>query len=138
VITTASAGNHAYVRALGADEVIDYRTEDFTRKVAGVDAVFDTVGGEVAAKSFAVVRSGGRAAFIASGNSAPPSSRPDVRSLRPAVGRDRVHLERLVALVQEGAIRLPEITTYPLADARAAHAVSDARHLRGKLVLQVR
>jgi NADPH:quinone reductase-like Zn-dependent oxidoreductase len=54
------------------------------------------------------------------------------------VGRDRVHLERLVALVQEGAIRLPEITTYPLADARAAHAVSDARHLRGKLVLQVR
>jgi NADPH:quinone reductase-like Zn-dependent oxidoreductase len=135
VITTASAANHAYVRGLGADEVIDYRTEDFTRKVSGVDAVFDTVGGDVATKSFAVLRPGGRAAFIASGNSAPPSPRPDVRSLRPMVGRDRAHLERLVALVQAGALRLPEITTYPLAEARAAHAVSDARHLRGKLVL---
>lgn len=138
VITTASAANHAYVRGLGADEVIDYRSEDFTRKVSGIDAVFDTVGGEVATKSFAVLRPGGRAAFIASGNAAPPSPRPDVRSLRPMVGRDRAHLERLVALVEAGAIRLPEIATYPLAEARAAHAVSDARHLRGKLVLEVR
>jgi NADPH:quinone reductase-like Zn-dependent oxidoreductase len=135
VITTASAANHAYVRSLGADEAIDYRTEDFTRMVSSVDAVFDTVGGEVGTKSFAVLRPGGRAAFIASGNAAPPSPRPDVRSLRPMVGRDRAHLERLVALVQAGAIRLPEITAYPLAEARAAHAVSDARHLRGKLVL---
>lgn len=135
VITTASAANHAYVRGLGADEVIDYRTEDFTRKLAALDAVFDTVGGEVAQKCFAVLRPGGRAAFIASGNAAPPSPRPDVQSLRPMVGRDRAHLERLVALVRAGAIRLPEITTYPLAEARAAHAVSDARHLRGKLVL---
>ncbi|MGH8726166.1 MAG: NADP-dependent oxidoreductase, partial [Burkholderiales bacterium] len=44
VITTASAANHAYVRALGADEVIDYRTQDFARLVSGCDAVFDTVG----------------------------------------------------------------------------------------------
>lgn len=138
VVTTASAANHAYVRGLGADEVIDYRSEDFTQKVSGCDAVFDTVGGEVALKSFAVLRPGGRAAFIASGNAAPPSPRADVRSLRPMVGRDRRYLERLVDLVRGGAIRLPEITCYPLADARAAHAVSDARHLRGKLVLEVR
>jgi NADPH:quinone reductase-like Zn-dependent oxidoreductase len=138
VVTTASAANHAYVRELGADEAIDYRSEDFTHKLAGLDAVFDTVGGEVAMRSFTVLRPGGRAAFIASGNAAPPPPRADVRSLRPAVGRDRPHLERLVALVQAGAIRLPEITRYPLADARSAHAVSDARHLRGKLVLDVR
>ncbi len=138
VITTASAPNHDYVRQLGADEVIDYRTEDFTQKLAGLDAVFDTVGGDVTQRSFAVLRPGGRAAFIASGNNAPPSPRADVRSLRPMVGRDRAHLERLVALVRDGAIRLPEITSYPLPEARAAHAVSDARHLRGKLVLQVR
>ena len=83
VITTASAANHAYVRELGADEIIDYRTEDFTQKVSGCDAVFDTVGGEVALKSFTVLRSGGRAAFIASGASAPPSPRTDVRAYRP-------------------------------------------------------
>lgn len=138
VITTASAANHAYVRGLGADEVIDYRTEDFTKAVSGCDAVFDTVGGEVATKSFAVLRPGGRAAFIASGVAAPASPRADVRALRPKVGRDRAHLERLLELVRTGAVRLPEITVSPLTGARAAHEVSDARHLRGKLVLAVR
>jgi len=138
VVTTASAANHAYVRGLGADEVIDYRSEDFTRKVSACDAVFDTVGGEVALKSFAVLRPGGRAAFIASGASAPASPRPDVRAYRPNVGRDRPHLERLVALVLSGAVRLPEIKRYPLSAAAAAHATSEGRHLRGKLVFDVR
>lgn len=138
VVTTASAANHAYVRGLGADEVIDYRTEDFTRKVSGCDAVFDTVGGEVAQKSFAVLRPGGRAAFIASGASAPASPRSDVRALRPQVGRDREHLERLLELVRVGAVRVPEIRHFPLAEAAAAHALSEGRHLRGKLVFDVR
>jgi NADPH:quinone reductase-like Zn-dependent oxidoreductase len=138
VITTASAANHDYVRSLGADEVIDYRAEDFTRKASGCDAVFDTVGGEVALKSFAVLRPGGRAAFIASGASAPASPRTDVRALRPNVGRDRPHLERVVALVQLGAVRIPEIKHFPLSQAAAAHSLSEGRHLRGKLVLDVR
>jgi len=138
VITTASAANHAYVRALGADMVIDYHTEDFTRHAESCDAVFDTVGGEVAVRSFAVLRRGGRAAFIASGSSAPAPPRADVVSLRPNVRRDRGHLERLMALVIAGAIRPPEITLYPLSQAASAHAVSEGRHLRGKLVLKVR
>src|ERR1051326_4234332 len=48
VVATASAANHDYVRELGADEVIDYRTTDFARAVSDCDAVLDTVGGEVA------------------------------------------------------------------------------------------
>ncbi len=138
VITTASAVNHAYVRALGADVIIDYRTQDFAQEVSDCDAVFDTVGGEVAKRSFSVLRPGGRAAFIASGASAPSSPRPDVVSLRPKVGRDRPHLERILALVAAGTLRPPEITLYPLSQAAAAHAVSEGRHLRGKLVLSVR
>ena len=138
VVTTASAGNHAYVRALGADEIIDYKKDDFTKKVSDCDAVFDTVGGDVALKSFAVLRPGGRAAFIGSGASAPASPRSDVRALRPNVGRDRSHLERIIELVLSGAVSRPEITDYPLSEAAAAHAVSEGRHLRGKLVLDVR
>ncbi|MGZ8154944.1 MAG: NADP-dependent oxidoreductase [Burkholderiales bacterium] len=138
VITTTSAANQDYVRSLGADQVIDYNSQDFMKIVSGCDAVFDTVGGEVAKRSYAVLRPGGRAAFIASGNSAPPSSRTDVVGLRPKVGRDRSHLERIGALVTAGAVRLPEIKIYPLSEAAAAHRVSEGRHLRGKLVFKVR
>jgi NADPH:quinone reductase-like Zn-dependent oxidoreductase len=138
VITTAGAANHAYVRALGADEVIDYRGQDFGKLVSGCDAVFDTVGGDVTARSFAVLRPGGRLASIAVGASAPHSPRPDVSSLRPKVDRDRPHLDRVAALVVQGAVPLPAIIEYPLGEAAAAHRVSEARHLRGKLVLRVR
>src|SRR5271168_3665082 len=137
VITTARKENHDYLRSIGADEIIDYAATDFTKVVSNCDAVFDTVGGAVAEKSFSVLKPGGRAAFIGSGPKAPASPRSDVRSLRPAVGRDRPHLERIVELVKSGAIRAPEITLYRLSDAVAAHRVSEARHLRGKLVFQV-
>jgi NADPH:quinone reductase-like Zn-dependent oxidoreductase len=138
VLTTASAANHAYLRGIGADEIIDYNAQDFTKAIAGCDAVFDTVGGEVTQRSFAVLKPGGRAAFIASGPQAPKPQRSDVQSLRPNVTRDRPHLERIVELAAAGAVRPPEVTLYPLSQAAAAHRVSEARHLRGKLVLTVR
>jgi NADPH:quinone reductase-like Zn-dependent oxidoreductase len=138
VITTASAANHDYVRSLGADEIIDYNSVDFTKVVKGCDAVFDTVGGDVAQRSFAVLKPGGRAAFIGSGAQAPKPDRSDVTALRPAVGRDRPHLERIVELVRIGAVRPPEVTRYKLSDAVAAHEVSQSRHFRGKLVFVVR
>lgn len=138
VISTASAGNVDYVKSLGADEVIDYNAQDFTKVVSDCDAVFDTVGGDVATRSFAVLKPGGRAAFIGSGGQAPESPRPDVRSLRPKVGRDREHLERVVELVRAGAVRAPEIKTYSLEEAAEAHKVSEGRHFRGKLVFAVR
>jgi NADPH:quinone reductase-like Zn-dependent oxidoreductase len=138
VITTTSAVNVDYVRRLGADQVIDYNKDDFTKVVSNVDAVFDTVGGEVATRSYLVLKPGGRAAFIASGGTAPATSRTDVKGLRPKVGRDRAHLERVGELVGSGAVKVPEITTFALADAAKANAISKGRHFRGKLVLTVR
>jgi NADPH:quinone reductase-like Zn-dependent oxidoreductase len=138
VITTASASNHDYLRKIGADEIIDYNAVDFTKIVRDCDAVFDTVGGDVAQRSFTVLKPGGRAAFIASGAQAPKPDRSDVIALRPSVGRDRPHLERIVALVASGAVRPPEVTSYLLSEAVAAHRVSESRHFRGKLVFLVR
>jgi NADPH:quinone reductase-like Zn-dependent oxidoreductase len=138
VITTASASNHDYLRKIGADEIIDYNAVDFTKIVRDCDAVFDTVGGDVAQRSFTVLKPGGRAAFIASGAQAPKPDRSDVIALRPKVGRDRPHLERIVALVASGAVRPPEATRYRLSDAVTAHRVSESRHFRGKLVFLVR
>lgn len=138
VITTASAANIPYVRSLGADDVIDYNVTDFTQAVGNCDAVFDTVGGDVALRSFAVLKPGGRAAFIASGVQAPQPQRPDVTALRPPVGRARRPLERIAELYRIGAVRPPEIKLYRLSEAADAHRLSESRHFRGKLVFQVR
>lgn len=138
VITTTSAANIDYVRGLGADQAIDYNAQDFTKVVGGCDAVFDTVGGDVAERSFLVLKPGGRAAFIASGPQAPKPPRSDVISLRPPVGRSRKAMERIAQLIEAGAIRPPETRLYRLAQAVEAHRLSQSRHFRGKLVLQVR
>ena len=138
VLTTARAENHAYVQSLGADLIIDYEKEDFVERAGPCDAVFDTVGGDVASRSIAALKPGGRAAFIASGAQAPPPARDDVIALRPKVGRDRPHLERILELVAAGAVQAPEVTSLALTDAVKAHRISESRHLRGKMVFAVR
>jgi len=138
VVTTTSKANMDYVRSLGADQAIDYNAEDFTGIGQVCDAVFDTVGGEVATRSFAVLKPGGRGAFIASGAKAPTPDRADVTALRPPVPRTRAALERIAALHAAGAIRVPEIKLYTLEQAADAHRLSQSRHFRGKLVFQVR
>jgi NADPH:quinone reductase-like Zn-dependent oxidoreductase len=137
VISTASAGNVAYVRSLGADRVIDYNKEDFSKIGPVCDAVFDTVGGNVRAGCYSVLKPGGKLAWIAP---APEGFQPPAgfETLRPNVIRGRVFLERMLALLDAGAIRPPAIHRYKLADAAEAHRVSEGRHLQGKLVLEVR
>jgi len=138
VISTTSTANVDYVRRLGADEVIDYNKQDFTKLVKNCDAVFDTVGDDVAIKSFTVLKPGGRAAFIASGAQAPKPDRSDVTALRPPVPRSRQAMERVAGLIVSGAVRPPEIKLYRLSQVAQAHALSQSRHFRGKLVVQVR
>jgi NADPH:quinone reductase-like Zn-dependent oxidoreductase len=138
VITTASAGNHAYVRSLGADRVIDYNTQDFTAIGPICDVVFDTVGGNVRAGCYAVLKPGGKLVWIAPAPDGFKPPRDDVQTLRPDVKRDRAHLERLLELLAAGAVKPPAITRYKLADAAQAHRVSEARHLQGKLVFEIR
>ncbi|HEY1934460.1 MAG TPA: NADP-dependent oxidoreductase [Acetobacteraceae bacterium] len=138
VITTASAGNLDYVRGLGAGRAIDYRAEDFSKTVSGCDVVFDTVGGDVRPGCYAVLKPGGRMVWVAPAPAGFQVPRTDVQTLRPAVARDRAHLQRMVELVEAGAVQPPPITLYKMADAAEAHRVSEGRHLRGKLVLEVR
>lgn len=136
VVTTASAINHPYVRALGADEVIDYHQVDFTQVVKDCDAALDTVGGDVAEQTLSVLRQGGRAAFI--GGPVPVPERPDIRVLKPPVSRSTAGMNRVARLIEAGAVRPPEIRSYSLEEAAAAHQLSEARHFRGKLVFEVR
>lgn len=79
VIGTASAGKHALLRELGADEVIDYRTTDFEDAVADVDVVIDAVGGDYTRRSLKVLKAGGHLVTLPG----PDSSRPTRRASTP-------------------------------------------------------
>ena len=142
MLTRPDAGSQLTVTQF-AIRVQEHRdtAEDLVNQIlrsAGYSGQTFGLGGDVAQRSFAVLKPGGRAAFIASGAQAPKPTRGDVQSLRPQVGRDRPHLQRLAELVGKGAVRIPEITRFPLSDAVAAHRLSQSRHFRGKLVFQVR
>lgn len=70
--------------------------------------MFDTVAGDVATRSFAVLKPGGTRRLHRIRPTAPTPQRADVIPLRPAVGRDRAHLDRVAALYTSGAVRAPE------------------------------
>ena len=101
-------------------------------------AVRDNASEEMIVAVLAVLKAGGRAAFIGSGQTPPVPMRTDVQSLRPKVGRSRAHIERIAALATSGAVRVPEVKLFALSEAAAAHKISEGRHFRGKLVFKVR
>jgi NADPH:quinone reductase-like Zn-dependent oxidoreductase len=84
------------------------------------------------------LKPGGRLVWIAPAPAGFQPTRKDVQVLRPGVARDRAHLERMLALLEAGAVSPPAITRCKLADAAEAHRVSEGRHLQGKLVFEVR
>jgi len=138
VITTASPGNHDYVTGLGAHEVIDYNATDFTEAVSDCDVVFDTVGGQVHARSYSVLKPGGKVVWIGGQPEGFENPRDDVDAMRPDVQRARVFMDRISDFITAGVIKTPEMQFMALDDIRAAHELSATGHVRGKIVLKVR
>jgi len=142
VIATAKADNHAYVRELGADHVIDYTADDFvaaTRAVApeGVDMAFGTVGGEVLTRSYRTVKPGGILVSITDKTDRELAERLGIRCKYVFVKPDAGHMRRLAGLADQGVLKIPEIVEMPLARAAEALDLSRTGHVRGKIVLTV-
>lgn len=138
VATTASASNTDYVRELGADIAIDYRTMDFSEQLSGYDLVFDTMGGDVHLRSFAVLAPGGRMTYLIADPLPERKPRDDVTVSAARVAYDTAALERIAELVDGGAITPRVSTIVPLAEAVSAYDLSQTGHVRGKVVIRVR
>jgi NADPH:quinone reductase-like Zn-dependent oxidoreductase len=132
VIATASEHNVGFARGLGADEVIDYRARPFEDAATGVDVVFDTVGGDTLARSWPILRPGGRMVTIAA--DAEHTSEQRVKDAFFIVEPNREQLSRIARMIDAGELRPVGGEAFSLAEARRAYA---HKPIRGKVVLVV-
>jgi NADPH:quinone reductase-like Zn-dependent oxidoreductase len=136
VIGTASAHNHDFLRSLGADELVDYNTAYFDEVIRDVDVVLDTMGYETLARSWDVLKPGG---FLVGLVTTPDeeAKRRGVYSAYVFTRPDSKNLSDIAALVDAGHLKPVVGEVLPLSDARRAHEISEGKHARGKIVLQV-
>ena len=135
VIATTSGANLDYVRKLGAAEVIDYTTSDFSSQVQGVDLVLDTVGGDTQDRSFNVLRKDGTLLSIAQ---PPDEGKAAAASVNAAfvfhtTSRDR--LRTLAEQVAEGKVHVEIARVFPIQEAIAALEQVATRRTRGKVIV---
>jgi NADPH:quinone reductase-like Zn-dependent oxidoreductase len=139
VIATVGARDIEAVRSLGAQEVIDYRAGGFEDRANGVDAVIDLVGGEVQARSLAVLKPGGILVSAVSQPDQEAAARHGVRALFFLVDVTTAHLARIAGMIDAGELTLGVGAVLPLADARVAHEMLEGSRPKpgGKIVLTV-
>lgn len=136
VITTASEKNHALLKELGADQVIDYHTTDFSEVLTDIDLVFDTMGGDTQADSFKVLKSDGRLISIVGDPDEALAKKVAVAKsiwLQP----DGKQLQEIADLMEAGKVKSVVGHTYPLTaeGVKEAHELSATHHAKGKIVL---
>jgi NADPH:quinone reductase-like Zn-dependent oxidoreductase len=136
IIGTASVQNHHYLRELGADEVIDYRSVHFEDVVSDVDVILDTQGGKTQERSWRVLKRGGILLSIVQ----PPDEQraKDFGARAMFVRCDHRRgdqLARIADLVANGQVKVNVEKVMPLSQAREAQQMSQGGHLHGKVVL---
>ncbi len=135
VFATAGPADLDYVRGLGAEMVMNYKTTKFEDAMPRVDAVLDTVGGETQHRSFRVLKPGGILVSVIS----PPGQPTGFRSAFFMVDVTTTRLSTLISLLDSRKLTVEVGTVLPLDDARSAHEMlAGAPHKRGKIVLTMR
>lgn len=137
VIGTASGNGLALAKSLGADEVIDYKTQDFTKLIKDVDLVIDLVGGETQAKSFGVVKQGGKLLSAVMPPSEELAQQHHITAKFISSTPSHKKLEFGAKLVEDGKIKTQIAKVMKLEDAAHAQDLVSAGGLNGKVVLEV-
>jgi NADPH:quinone reductase-like Zn-dependent oxidoreductase len=132
VIATCSPENEAFVRELGAHEIVDYRAVPFESAVDEIDIVLDTVGGETLARSWKVLSPSGRLVTLTMDGMT--SKDPRIRSAFLIVEPERMQLEDIAEWIDDGILRPTVDRVLPLANAREAF---ETKARRGKSVVTV-
>lgn len=139
VATTASKKNHDYLRNLGADECIDYHSQDFEEILSEYDAVLDTIGGNVLSKSMRILRKGGSLVSIVEHPNEKEANRNRITEKYLWINPNREQLMELAKLLEKGRLKATVGETFPFSEkgVRHAHELSESGHTRGKIILKM-
>ena len=144
VFTTASSKNHDLVKKLGADRVIDYKKEDFVKVILnetgneGINAVFDTVGGDIFTKSLEIVKPFGRIASIVRVPAQIETAFFKNIDIHPVfVQSSRYKLDVIRDLIERKQLKPVIDSIMPLSNVIKAHEKIEAGGVRDKIVLEV-
>jgi NADPH:quinone reductase-like Zn-dependent oxidoreductase len=138
VVVTASPSKHAFVRGIGADEVLDYRVVDFTEVVKDCDVVFDLIGGNYGERSLRTLRPGGVLVTAADPMNTALAHKAALAGVQFAgimVEPDHVALEALAELVDNGRLTVHLERAFAFDDIAQAHRLVERGHVTGKVVL---
>jgi NADPH:quinone reductase-like Zn-dependent oxidoreductase len=137
VATTVRADDIEYVKRLGADTVIDYRTQRFEETLGPVDAVLDTVGGDTYARSPKVLKKGGRLVSMLVQPDQKLMNELGVEASFLMTEITAQRLEKLAKLVDQRALKVRVGKTFPLEQASAALVHQQKESPKGKIVLDI-
>lgn len=138
VATTASDRDEAFVKNLGADEVIDFKTQDFSQLLKDYDAVFDTVGSDTNHKSYQVLKPGGAFVSMVQPVDEARAKQYSVVYTQQSTKPTRERLASITALVEKGTLKVHVDKIFPLEQTAAALMYVKTGHPRGKVVIQIK
>ncbi|WP_138420390.1 NADP-dependent oxidoreductase [Aquibacillus sediminis] len=140
VATTASEKNEIYVKELGADQFINYRTQQFEEELEKVDAVVDTMGGEILDKSFQVLKPGGRIVTIAGQPKQELATQHQVKATSYWLTPNGQQLSQIGELLEKGIVKpqVGHVFNFSENELREAHKLSETHHAKGKIVIKMK
>ena len=138
VATTVSSEEAEFARSLGADEIINYKSQDFSEMLKDFDAVFDTVGGETTDKSFKVLKKGGVLVSMLGEPSKDLAVEYGVVVFGQNTQTNSKNLSRLKELVEQEVIKPKVDKVFPLDQTRQAFEYVETGHPRGKVVISIK
>jgi NADPH:quinone reductase-like Zn-dependent oxidoreductase len=138
VLTTVSTQNLEFARGLGADVVIDYKTQRFEEHAQDLDMVLDLIEGETRERSWQLLKRGGVLVSTLTEPSQDTARQYGVRALRYTVEANGSELAEIADLVASGKVKPHVQNTFPLEQAAAAMAVVECGGSVGKIVLSLK
>lgn len=138
VAATASGYDMEFVKSLGADEAIDYKTQKFEDELSDFDAVFDTAGGETTDRSFKILKKGGVIVSMLGQPNPELAKQYGVTSIGQNTKITSARLNRLTELVEKGAVKPHIDKVFPLEQTKEAFEYLEKSHPRGKVVVKIK